>query len=270
MRPLSFAPGGFIPDGRSREASRPVSRRAAGTYRGGVRRTRGRGAATAGAPRSEHGAGGPSVGAAGRGCGSHRQPEPRPHLPARRLRCSRARPPTSLTHRTRRVPVAARAVTTDSMSSWRSGWGARRSPATGRPAPYRFPSAASLFASQSAVRSEKVCRAGSRPLRRGDPAFPPSSSGIDGAKASFGGLSFRVGHGSPLPEGGWHVGGDIGLGVVGLTQNIGSGRRHRLVGLRWLRLVDRRSNGPSARCSRSPADRWRPSTTATTTTRGTG
>ncbi len=50
----------------------------------------------------------------------------------------------------------------------------------------------------------------------------PSTSGIDGAKATFGGLNFLVDW-FPSPEGGWHVGGDIGLGVVGLTQNIGSG-----------------------------------------------
>ena len=53
-------------------------------------------------------------------------------------------------------------------------------------------------------------------------AIAPSTSGIEGAEASFGALNFLVDW-FPSPEGGWHVGGDIGLGVVGLTHNVGAG-----------------------------------------------
>lgn len=50
----------------------------------------------------------------------------------------------------------------------------------------------------------------------------PSTSGVDGAKASFGGLNFLVDW-YPSPEGGWHVGGDLGIGLVTLTNNKGAG-----------------------------------------------
>ena len=49
-----------------------------------------------------------------------------------------------------------------------------------------------------------------------------SSSGIGGAQASFGALNFLVDW-YPSPEGGWHVGGDVGVGVISLTQNVGAG-----------------------------------------------
>lgn len=49
-----------------------------------------------------------------------------------------------------------------------------------------------------------------------------STSGIGGVQASFGALSFLVDW-YPSPEGGWHVGGDVGLGVITLTQNVGAG-----------------------------------------------
>jgi hypothetical protein len=49
-----------------------------------------------------------------------------------------------------------------------------------------------------------------------------STSGLGGVDGGVGGLNFLVDW-YPSPEKGWHVGGDIGVGAVALTQNAGSG-----------------------------------------------
>jgi hypothetical protein len=49
-----------------------------------------------------------------------------------------------------------------------------------------------------------------------------SRASLNGARGEFAGLSFLVDW-YPSPASGWHVGGDLGLGAVALSNSVGSG-----------------------------------------------